>query len=123
MTVEHVCKVLKTNAAGLAALLEVSRSAVSKWVAAGEVSYRFRPQVEALIAGRPRQRKSPRSVVPDDFPDRLMTYRSLQGLTQEKMAERMGVAGKEVIWAWETRVHRPWPRNWKKFLDLEQASR
>jgi DNA-binding transcriptional regulator YiaG len=43
---------------------------------------------------------------PESFPERLKTYRMRMGLSQEKLAEKLGIDS-GTIGGWERGIHRP----------------
>ena len=58
------------------------------------------------------------SKVPDDYPDRLIGLRHRLGLTQAALAQRIGAAGKAVIYQWESRKRTPSPVFWENIQRL-----
>jgi DNA-binding transcriptional regulator YiaG len=56
--------------------------------------------------------------VPPDYDRRLRRVRRNLRLTQSAFAERIGAAGKAVVYQWETRKRRPSPVFWQRIQDL-----
>ena len=50
--------------------------------------------------------------------DQLRTIRRELGLTQAALAQRIGAAGKAVIYQWESRKRKPSPILWRRVLEL-----
>jgi DNA-binding transcriptional regulator YiaG len=62
---------------------------------------------------------APLSTVPDDYDKRLRDVRRRRGLTQGALAQRIGAAGKAVVYQWESRKRTPSPVLWQRILELE----
>lgn len=68
---------------------------------------------------KPRPR--PNSALPDppaDFARRIADLRLRLRLTQTQFAERLGAAGKAVVYQWESGKRRPTSLFWRRILDL-----
>ena len=59
--------------------------------------------------------------VPADWPQRLRQVRADLGLTQTQLAQRIGAAGKAVVYQWEARKRRPSPVFWTKIEHLRTS--
>ena len=59
--------------------------------------------------------------VPDDYADQLKRLRGELRLTQEAFAQRIGAAGKAVVYQWESRKRTPSPVFWEKIEQLAQT--
>ena len=64
----------------------------------------------------------PLPTVPGDYDRQLRELRLRRGLTQETLARRLGVAGKAVVYQWESRKRTPSPVLWQRILELEGLS-
>jgi DNA-binding transcriptional regulator YiaG len=62
---------------------------------------------------------SPLPTVPNDYDQRLRTFRRRLGLTQDGVAQRIGAGGKAVVYQWESRKRTPSPVFWERILRLE----
>jgi DNA-binding transcriptional regulator YiaG len=60
----------------------------------------------------------PNISVPSDYDRRLRRVRRDLRLSQSAFAERIGAAGKAVVYQWETRKRRPSPVFWQRIQDL-----
>jgi ribosome-binding protein aMBF1 (putative translation factor) len=67
------------------------------------------------------QEKCPPPVptVPSDYDQRLRNMRRRRRLTQEMLAQRIGAAGKAVVYQWESRKRTPSPVLWQRVLELD----
>ena len=54
--------------------------------------------------------------VPADWAPRLRQVRADLGLTQTQLAQRIGAAGKAVVYQWESRKRRPSPVFWTRMV-------
>ena len=59
--------------------------------------------------------------VPADWAPRLRQVRADLGLTQTQLAQRIGAAGKAVVYQWETRKRRPSPVFWTRIEHLRTS--
>ena len=62
----------------------------------------------------------PLPTVPDDYDEHLRDLRRRLRLTQEALAQRIGAAGKAVVYQWESRKRKPSPVLWQRALELER---
>lgn len=62
---------------------------------------------------------APLPVVPNDYHERVKTLRRELRLTQRGLADRIGAAGKAVVYQWESRKRRPSPVLWERVLLLQ----
>nr|MDQ2987403.1 helix-turn-helix domain-containing protein [Armatimonadota bacterium] len=62
----------------------------------------------------------PLSAVPSDFDKRLKNLRRDLRLTQAALANRIGAAGKAVIYQWESRKRTPSPIFWERAVRLQR---
>ena len=62
------------------------------------------------------------TIVPADYDRRLRRVRRVLRLTQSAFAERIGAAGKAVVYQWETRKRRPSPVFWQRIQDLSNGA-
>jgi DNA-binding transcriptional regulator YiaG len=62
---------------------------------------------------------SPLVAVPDDYREQLTSLRRRLRLTQDALAQRIGAAGKAVVYQWESRKRTPSPIFWERILRLE----
>ena len=83
--------------------------------AAGE---RFMATHYRRFAGQ-RACPSPLVPVPDDYYEQLTSLRRRLRLTQDALAQRIGAAGKAVVYQWESRQRTPSPVFWERILRLE----
>jgi DNA-binding transcriptional regulator YiaG len=60
----------------------------------------------------------PLSTVPDDYDEHLRALRRRMRLTQEALAQRIGAAGKAVVYQWESRKRTPSPVFWERVETL-----
>jgi transcriptional regulator with XRE-family HTH domain len=68
------------------------------------------------VARPPRPKLLPR--VPGNYDLHLLGLRARHGLTQEQLARTIGVAGKAVIYQWETRRRKPSAVLWARIEEL-----
>jgi ribosome-binding protein aMBF1 (putative translation factor) len=61
------------------------------------------------------------SPVPEDFAQRLIHLRGRLRLSQQELAVRLGVAGRAIVYQWESERRRPSPVFWKKVESLEAS--
>ena len=61
-----------------------------------------------------------RTRVPSDWARRLLCVRRELGLTQARLAEQIGAAGKAVVYQWESRKRRPSPVFWLRIERLQR---
>lgn len=61
----------------------------------------------------------PLPTVPDDYDAHLRDLRRRMHLTQDRLAQRIGAAGKAVVYQWESRKRRPSPVLWQRVRELE----
>jgi|RhiMetdeSRZDD1v2_1073273.scaffolds.fasta_scaffold23280_4 DNA-binding transcriptional regulator YiaG len=64
----------------------------------------------------------PNISVPSDYDRRLRRVRRDLRLTQSAFAERIGAAGKAVVYQWETRIRRQSPVFWQRTQDLRTGA-
>ena len=62
---------------------------------------------------------APLPAVPHDYDQQLRTLRHRLKLMQGGLAQRIGAAGKAVIYQWESRKRTPSPVLWQRILGLE----
>ena len=62
---------------------------------------------------------APLPTVPDDYDQHLRALRRRLRLTQDGLARRIGVAGKAVIYQWESRKRTPSPVLWQQVMRLQ----
>ena len=60
----------------------------------------------------------PLPTVPDDYDEHLRDLRRRMRLTQGALAQRIGAAGKAVVYQWESRKRTPSPVLWQRVLEL-----
>ena len=77
---------------------------------------RYYRQSYSRFAPRPRRAACP--PVPADWAVRLLHLRRELGLSQERLAERIGAAGKAVVYQWESGRRKPSPILWDKIQRL-----
>jgi DNA-binding transcriptional regulator YiaG len=70
----------------------------------------------------PKPRRPERTHVPSDWARRLLRIRRELGLTQARLAEQIGAAGKAVVYQWESRKRKPSPVLWKRVERLINAA-
>jgi DNA-binding transcriptional regulator YiaG len=58
------------------------------------------------------------ATVPSDWPTQLVRLRAKLGLSQQGLARRIGVAGKAVVYQWESRKRRPSLILWTRIQSL-----
>ena len=58
------------------------------------------------------------AAVPEDWPDRLLHLRAALSLSQQALARRIGVAGKAVVYQWESRKRKPSRVLWRRIEEL-----
>ena len=61
---------------------------------------------------------APLPTVPDDYDEHLRALRRRLRLTQDALARRIGVAGKAVVYQWESRKRASSPVLWQRILKL-----
>jgi DNA-binding transcriptional regulator YiaG len=61
----------------------------------------------------------PLPVVPNDYDQYVRRLRSRLGLTQHALAQKLGAAGKAVVYQWESRKRTPSPVLWQRLLALK----
>jgi DNA-binding transcriptional regulator YiaG len=83
--------------------------------AAAEFMRRYYRQCYSRHCARPT---SPDISVPSNYDRQLRRVRCELRLTQSAFAERIGAAGKGVVYQWETRKRRPSPVFWQRIQDL-----
>jgi DNA-binding transcriptional regulator YiaG len=83
--------------------------------AAAEFVRRYYRQCYSRYSAKPTP---PDISVPSDYDRRLRRVRRDLRLTQSAFAERIGAAGKAVVYQWETRKRRPSPAFWLKIAAL-----
>ncbi len=76
----------------------------------------YRQSRRPLVSGAPVQ-----VIVPSDYAERLKTLRGRLGVSQKGLAERIGAAGKAVVYQWEAGMRRPSPVFWGRIETLEHA--
>jgi ribosome-binding protein aMBF1 (putative translation factor) len=81
---------------------------------------RYYRQSYSRFAQKPRPPE--RTHVPSDWARRLLRVRRELGLTQARLAERIGAAGKAVVYQWESRKRKPSPVLWKRVERLIDAA-
>ena len=62
----------------------------------------------------------PLPVVPDDYAEQPKHLRNQLRLTQEALAQRIGAAGKAVVYQWESRKRTPSPVLWQRIQVLSR---
>jgi DNA-binding transcriptional regulator YiaG len=62
-----------------------------------------------------------RSGVPSDWDRRLLQIRRELRLTQTRLAEQIGAAGKAVVYQWESRKRKPSPIIWRRIEELLES--
>jgi DNA-binding transcriptional regulator YiaG len=65
---------------------------------------------------------APLPTVPRDYPDHLRALRRRLRLTQTGLAQRIGAAGKAVIYQWESRKRTPSPVLWQRVLRVQDVA-
>jgi DNA-binding transcriptional regulator YiaG len=83
--------------------------------AAAEFMRRYYRQCYSRHCARPTP---PDISVPSNYDRQLRRVRRELRLTQSAFAERIGAAGKGVVYQWETRKRRPSPVFWQRIQDL-----
>lgn len=63
----------------------------------------------------------PLPIVPDNYDTHLRNLRWRLRVTQQGLAHRVGVAGRAVVYQWESRKRTPSPVLWQRVLDLERS--
>lgn len=66
----------------------------------------------------PKPRPPERTSVPSDWAWKLLRVRRELGLTQARLAEQIGAAGKPVVYQWESGKRKPSPVFWKRIEQL-----
>ena len=69
-------------------------------------------------SGGPKTNVAPLPRVPADYDARLKYLRRCLELSQELLAQRVGAAGKAVVYQWESRKRRPSPVFWQRIEKL-----
>ena len=69
----------------------------------------------------PRPTPPRHTPVPADWAPRLRQLRADLGLSQTQLAQRIGAAGKAVVYQWETRKRQPSPVFWTRIEDLRPS--
>ena len=88
-----------------AALLNVKLSTYQSWEQGREPGVRFWPSITAWLGYYPAPK-------PVTLAERLLAYRRLHGMTQEELAERLGVnAGTVRRWEQGGEVRKKWIRS------------
>jgi DNA-binding transcriptional regulator YiaG len=64
---------------------------------------------------------TPLVTVPRDYDARLKAIRRRLSLSQSALAQKIGAAGKAVVYQWESRKRNPSPVFWRTIQDLEQS--
>ena len=62
---------------------------------------------------------APLKAVPDDYDGRLRRLRQQLQVSQADLADRIGAAGKAVVYQWESRKRTPSPVLWQRVLELK----
>jgi DNA-binding transcriptional regulator YiaG len=94
------------------------RAAQTSERAAGE---RFLATHYRRFSGQ-RRCARPFATVPDDYDGKLRKLRRRLQLTQGVFAQRIGAAGKAVVYQWESRRRMPSPVLWQRVIELERRS-
>jgi DNA-binding transcriptional regulator YiaG len=127
MDIKEIRESLKLSQSALATQLRVSPSTVGMW----EQGRRpVPPDIVAKLLGmrrhQPQLSKHGRSFssplyahIPQDYAERIRNYRMREGLSQEQLAQRLGMADKNGVSRWEIGRNRPQFAQWKKFVALE----
>ena len=68
----------------------------------------------------PKPRRPERTPVPSDWAAQLVRVRLALGLSQQRLAERIGAAGKAVVYQWESGRRKPSRLFWSKIRRLMQ---
>jgi ribosome-binding protein aMBF1 (putative translation factor) len=61
----------------------------------------------------------PLPLVPSDYDRHVRQLRRCLGLTQRALAQKLGAAGKAVVYQWESRKRTPSPVLWQRLLALK----
>jgi ribosome-binding protein aMBF1 (putative translation factor) len=62
---------------------------------------------------------APLPAVPHDYDQQRRDLRRRRGLTQDALAQRIGAAGKAVVYRWESRKRTPSAVLWQRVLALQ----
>jgi ribosome-binding protein aMBF1 (putative translation factor) len=62
---------------------------------------------------------TPLLTVPDDYDQRLRDLRRRKRLSQGALAQRIGAAGKAVVYQWESRKRTASPVLWQRILEVD----
>jgi DNA-binding transcriptional regulator YiaG len=90
--------------------------------AAAEFMRRYYRRCYSRYCAKPTPPDIPDISVPSDYDRRLRRVRRDLRLTQSAFAERIGAAGKAVVYQWETRKRQPSPVFWQRIQNLSTAS-
>ena len=82
---------------------------------------RYYRQSYSRFAARPPVPAQPG--VPSDWNRRLLRIRRQLRLTQTRLAEQIGAAGKAVVYQWESRKRKPSPVFWRRIEELLERGR
>ena len=77
---------------------------------------RYYRQSYSRFAQKPRPPE--RTPAPPDWAPRLLRIRHELGLTQARLADQIGAAGKAVVYQWESGKRKPSPMLWGRIEDL-----
>ena len=77
---------------------------------------RYYRQSYSRFALKPRPPE--RTAVPSDSAARLLRIRHELGLTQARLADQIGAAGKAVVYQWESGKRKPSPMFWRRIEEL-----
>ena len=71
---------------------------------------------------KPVDRRAPLTwaSVPDDYDEQIRAVRRARGLSQAQLATLVGAARKAVVYQWEARKRRPWPRFWQRLAVIHR---
>jgi DNA-binding transcriptional regulator YiaG len=112
---------LQLSQCQFATLLGVSVETYRTWdsgrrLVADEWLERYYRRSYSRFAARPPVPERPS--VPSDWNRRLVRIRRELRLTQTRLAERIGAAGKAVVYQWESRKRKPSPVFWRRIEAL-----
>jgi len=97
----------------------VFRNAVPKATRAAGRAFIERYYKQSYSRFAPKAQAPQQTPVPPDYDRKLRQIRTHLGLTQTALAERIGAAGKAVVYQWESGKRKPSPVLWRRVLELE----
>lgn len=62
------------------------------------------------------------AALPENYDRYVVNLRAKRRLSQAQLAQKIGAAGKAVIYQWESRKRRPSEILWRRILELERDS-